>query len=246
MTPLDVNRALVWGGDFGADASMMIGEPGELISGLPGAPAAEQVTPTSAGGERAFHAAARTGDGLVVIAGGFQLDLGVALDPAPTAGVELAIADAAVTGTPVAGPAGGWPAAVTVPGGDVVVTGGNPALDNLTCADAVGGATCALAGAWRYPSAGGASTLLGPMQVARYGHRLTLLADGTVLVTGGLAPSASTPGDLEALADGELLEPRTAADNPIADLAPALTRMAGDVARDGAGAPVAECPIVVP
>jgi hypothetical protein len=111
------------------------------------------------------------------------------------------------------------------------------------CVDASGRA-CALAQAWRYPSAGGAGVQIAPMQIARYGHQLTTLADGTVLVTGGLAAARlGTVGQIDALADAELYEWRTAADDPIADLAPLVTRAPGDVVRLD-GAPQFPCAII--
>ncbi len=190
-----------------------VGEVGEVIGGLPAAPTAQALTFANPGGHRIFHAAARTGGGAIVIAGGFALDMGAAGGPAAPAAIELTLAAGVATGAEVDGPAGGYPAALTLAGGDVLVTGGDPAVDTAGCGDAVsttGGVACALAGAWRYPSAGGAGAMTGAMQVARYGHRLTRLADGTVLVNGGLTPAVTAPfdGAIRAVADAELFEPR--------------------------------------
>lgn len=248
VTPLDDTTALIWGGDVLHNVSGAVGEPGEVIGGLPATPAAQALTFTSPGGHRVFHAAARAGGGAVVIAGGFALDGGVALGVAAPAAVALTITGGAATGAALDGPAGGYPAALALAGGDVLATGGDPGVDTLGCGDAAtttGGVACALAGAWRYPAAGGAPTAIAPMQLARYGHRLTRLADDTVLVTGGLAPAlAADPiGNLRALADAELFEGHGTADDPTADLG--LYRQPGDVARYGAGGdPVAACPVL--
>jgi hypothetical protein len=237
-TPLDATRVLLWGGDVGATPT----EAGELISGLPSAPAAQQLTITSGGGDRAFHAAAMTGAGLVVIAGGFAISGGVATAVAGQPGVELTFTSVTATGADVGGPAGGYPAAVTLADGDVLATGGSPDM-GTTCADATG-VSCALADAWRYPSAGGAGATVAPMQIARYGHRMTSLPDGTVLVTGGLAGARlGTAGQVAALLDAEIFEWRGVADDPIADLAPLVTRAPGDVVRNG-GVPEFPCAIV--
>ncbi|MCE9576426.1 MAG: hypothetical protein K8W52_24975 [Deltaproteobacteria bacterium] len=248
VTPLDDTTALVWGGDVLHNVTGQIGEPGELIGGLPAAPSAQALTFASVGGHRIFHAAARTGGGAIVIAGGFALDMGVAQAVAAPATVELTIAAGAATGAEVEGPAGGYPAALTLPDGDVLATGGDPAVDTTGCGDTAtttGGVACALGGAWRYPSAGGPGIAIGAMQLARYGHRLTRLADGTVLVTGGLTPGGplDPAGTLRALPDAELFEPRGTDDDPVADLG--LGRTPGDVARTAAGgAPVAECRVL--
>jgi hypothetical protein len=239
-TPLDAARVLEWGGDVGAAPT----EAGEALAGLPSAPAAQQLTITSGGGDRAFHAAAITGAGLVVVAGGFTVAGSGATAAVADPGVELTVNGATVTGADVGGPAGGYPAAITLPDGDVLATGGDPDGNTAFCTDTTGVA-CALDDAWRYPSAGGAGVHGPPMQIARYGHRLTLLADGTVLVTGGLAGARlGTPGQVAALLDAERYEWRSAADDPIGDLAPLVTREPGDVVRDGSGAPRFPCRVI--
>jgi hypothetical protein len=239
-TPLDAARVVEWGGDIGAAPT----EAGELLGGLPAAPAAQPLTITAGGGDRAFHAAALTGAGLVVVAGGFAVSGASATTAAASPGVELTFAGTTVTGADVGGPAGGYPAAIVLSDGDVLATGGDPDGGTASCADATGIA-CALDDAWRYPSAGGAGVQQPPMQVARYGHRMTTLADGTVLVTGGLAGARlGTPGQVAALLDAERYEWRGAADDPIADLAPAITRAPGDVARDAGGMPAFPCSVI--
>ncbi|HTJ46468.1 MAG TPA: hypothetical protein VL463_30390, partial [Kofleriaceae bacterium] len=137
----------------------------------------------------------------------------------------------------------GYVAAVTLPDGDVLATGGDPDDGIGTCMDASGRA-CALAQAWRYPAAGGAGAQIAPLQIARYGHRMTVLADGTVLVTGGLGPARlGTAGQVAALGDAELFEWRGAADDPIADLAPLIVRSPADVVRMN-GAPEFPCEVI--
>jgi hypothetical protein len=77
--------------------------------------------------------------------------------------------------------------------------------------------------------------------VARYGHRATPLADTTLLVTGGLH---ADDADLAVVADAEIYDPRETDDDPLARVAPSLLRRPGDVARDLAGAAIAECGLV--
>jgi hypothetical protein len=78
-------------------------------------------------------------------------------------------------------------AAVPLPGGDALLLGGA----STTCAS---GGLCASAAVYRY--AGTAGTLArgaSPMLTTRFGHAVTLLDDGTVLVTGGLTAQGTAP-----------------------------------------------------
>ncbi|MFE2143605.1 Kelch repeat-containing protein, partial [Streptomyces sp. NPDC059456] len=81
--------------------------------------------------------------------------------------------------------------AVALPGGGVLVAGGWAS----TRRDWRGGA--GLAFCERYDPASGRWTPTGTFAAARAGHRLTALADGTVLATGGGDPEAGTQGRLD-------------------------------------------------
>ena len=90
--------------------------------------------------------------------------------------------------------------------------------------------------------AGGTLTRIADMVSARWGHRGAVLAGGTVLVTGGFRLAAS---NLHVLAASELYEPRTAAQDPLAGVAPLstgdATRLPSEVAVDVDGLPYAPC-----
>jgi hypothetical protein len=247
VTALSADELLVWGGDPAAGDGTGTAEVGEILNAWSTAPGTAAITFDAAGEtgpHRAFHAAALAGDGSVIVAGGFRMEVGVATTPvgavvqrlsAPT-GALLAttLADASVA-TPA-----GYGAAVRLGDGDVLAAGGNPDPATAGCAVENMGLVCAVAQAWRYDSGAGALAPTGPLGVARYGHQLSLLGDGTVAATGGLAVSAA--GTLHGVVDVELYEPRGAGDDP---LLPDIVREPGDVARTGVGEPLAPCDVVV-
>ncbi len=248
VTALDANRLLVWGGDVGAGDGSGTAEVGELLASWSTSPASAplSIDPAGeAGTHRAFHAAAVAGDGSVILGGGFRMLVNDALDVAPEVVQRVAVGAAMQTITTLlddaAATAAGYTAAATLPDGDVLITGGNPAPGTGGCDPGANGLPCAIAQALRYDSATGAIAATGPLGVPRYGHRSTTLADGRVLVTGGLAVGA-TPTTLRAVIDVELYEPRGAADDP---LLPAIVRAPGDVARTEGGEPLAPCEVVV-
>ena len=120
-----------------------------------------------------------------------------------------------------------------IPGGDALVSGGvrsgQPScLGTLACPSPQSARV----------SAGGVAAS-GVPGLARYGHRLTRLADGTILVSGGF--TADAEGKIHALATLERFEPARAADDPLADLA--IVRAPGEVAMEN-GAPLAPCTLV--
>jgi hypothetical protein len=184
---------------------------------------------------RAFAAAARVG-GEVFAFGGLRVAAGAIGDD--TSGVTAFRVDgtgavAAYTNPALVGTAYG--AAVTVPGPAALVAGGVVAGST----DCTGGTlACVSPQSARVDPALVSAT--GAPGLARYGHRLTRLTDGTVLVSGGFTTGA-TAGTVRAVATLELFEPHRAADDPIADLG--LNRAPGDVARVD-GAPVAPCGLV--
>ena len=246
VTALSADELLVWGGDPTAGDGTGTAEVGEILTAWSTAPATRALTIEAAGQQgphRAFGAAALAGDGSVIVAGGFRMDVGVAIDPvgavvqrlstpAATLLIET-LADASIA-TPA-----GHGAALALADGDVLVAGGNPDPTAAGCATDHLGLVCATAEAWRYDSQTAALAPSGPLGVPRYGHQLTLLGDGTVAATGGLAV---TPGGaLHALLDVELLEPRGAADDP---LLPDIVRAPGDIARTATGDPLAPCAVV--
>jgi len=247
VTPLSADQLLVWGGDPTAGDGTGTAEVGELLRAWSTAPAAQALTldPTGlAGPHRAFHAAALAGDGSVIIAGGFRMEVGaatVAVNPviqrlATPAGTALltTIADAA------AALPHGYGAALALADGDVLTAGGNPEPAAAGCPPEQQGLVCATGQAFRYDSGTQAIAPTGALGVSRYGHQLSLLDDGTVAVTGGL--SVAPGNNLQAILDVELYEPRGAADDP---LLPQIVRDPGDVARTGVGEPLAPCTVVI-
>lgn len=246
VTALSADQLLVWGGDPTAGDTVQTPELGELLTAWSTAPSTQALTidPAGAGGpHRAFHAAALAGDGSVIVAGGFRMNLGNATTPVGSpiqrltmpAGMLLitTIADGAVA-TPA-----GYGAALRIPDGDVLIAGGNPDPVTEGCPPENQGLVCAIGQALRYDSGTATIAATGSLGVARYGHQLSLLSDGTVAATGGLAVGA---GGLHAVLDVELYEPRGLGDDP---LLPEIVRDPGDVARTGVGEPLAPCAVVV-
>lgn len=201
-----------------------VGTP-TIAAGLP-PPAAEL--------NRAFAAATRVGPrvysfGGLTIAGGTVTD-----STAGTAGFFVGSAGAVTPLDALTLIGTGYGAAVSAPGPSALYAGG------VIAGDAACGPTLACVSSQSVRVDATAATATGAPGLARYGHQLTQLADGTILVSGGFVAGA-TAGTVRPVATLELFEPRRAADDPIADLG--LTRAPGDVAREG-GVPVAPCTIV--
>jgi hypothetical protein len=249
VTALDADRLLVWGGDVTADDGTGEAEVGELLVSWSTAPASASLSIDAAGEagtHRAFHAAALAGDGAVIIGGGFTItNGGVALVHEPRVvqrvvpGATMQTITTLADDTAVA--AFGYGAAATLPDGDVLLTGGNPDATVAGCATDHQGLPCSTAQALRYDTATGMIGPTGALGVPRYGHRMTALADGMILVSGGLS-LGDTATTLRALPDVELYEPRSAADDP---LLPEIVRAPGDVARTQGGDPLAPCDVIV-
>lgn len=189
-------------------------------------------TPTSP--RRAFGAAARVGTTIYYL-GGLQIAAGEIVDatPAPAGYVvdPVALTTEALD-TPLLTSAA-YLAAAQLPGGDVLVSGGAIA-GRVEC---LGTLACVSAQSVRLGP--GTAVEVGTPGVSRYGHRLTRLRDGTVLVSGGF--TAAADGQIRALATLERFEPHRAVDDPLADLA--IVRAPGEVAM-AAGVPVAPCTLV--
>jgi hypothetical protein len=237
VTALSATEALVWGGDRLADP--LVVRAGDRLTMLDGAPVLDAGPAGTAGHNRAFHAAARFGGGVAMI-GGLPV-AGAAINDAPFTPfvqvVNVATLGAANLDVPETTPVA-YPAAATLLDGDVLFSGGaSPGVCTSTL-------VCPSAQSVRLrQDLGGmpGATATGVPGLARYGHRLTLLPDGAVLVTGGFSPAAQADM-IRALRDAELYAPHEAADDPIGDLA--LGRAPGDVARTPEGTPLAPCTLV--
>ncbi len=200
---------LVWGGNLGAlDPAATVAE---LLTVQPAPPYSSLLTldassSTSASAiPTAFHTATLLEDGDVLLVGGFVVktypapDVDVALNPDlvdrivrirrngslfeyyPQNAGEL---------IPV-----GYHAAVALPDGSVLITGGSPYFEAFVtpCPDGLTALTCSVSQAWIFypgdsPADGGLLQPLpvGELQVPRFGHTMTLLSNGSVLVVGGL------------------------------------------------------------
>ncbi len=247
VTPLGDSRTLVWSGAiFGAlDAGS---RAGEIISNDGSGPlsAAVALSAASAGvTPRAFHRAVQVGPGQVLVAGGFDVAMMTAQAPEPQLG-QLIHVDTEVTvdnlsagapATPV-----GYPSLVALSGGAALLSGGSPAAGASGCLpDDTTGLGCSVDTAYLYQVTSGGLAPTGGLRVPRYGHRGAMLPDGRAVVTGGLHAGNA----LELIPDAELYDPRTAADDPLADLRPEVVRAPGDIARDWQTlAPIAECTVI--
>jgi hypothetical protein len=200
---------LIWGGNLGqADPGLNVAE--RLSVEPPPSSSSVMTLDASASGDSspistAFHTATVLGDDDVLIAGGFMVEASLALNPSnavqiirirrngtlfeyyPQAFSEI---------TPV-----GYHAAVALPDGTVLLTGGSPLFEPgvTPCPGGENAWTCSVSQAWIYtpgtqPVDGGSVSPLpvGELQVPRFGHTMTLLSNNTVLVVGGLRRDNST------------------------------------------------------
>lgn len=183
---------------------------------------------------RAFGAATRIG-GDVLYVGGLTIGAAGILDDTPTP-PGFWITPSTMSAAPLASttlePAA-YLAIAQLPGGDALVSGGVHS-GQPSC---LGTLACPSKQSVRVNAAGTAAA--GTPGLARYGHRLTRLADGTILVSGGF--TADGEGRIHAVSTLERFEPARATDDPLADLA--IVRAPGEVAMDN-GAPLAPCTLV--
>ena len=233
VTAIGAAEALVWGGDLTATATAV--RVGDRLTMLDQAPILATGPADTQALNRGFHAAATVADRVAVI-GGYTVG-GGAVGATPFTPLVHLVDPAMLTATALDVPgavAAGYPAATSLPLGDLLFSGGAEG----DCAEPL---ACPSAQSFRIPhDLAAAPVATGAPGLARYGHRLTRLPDGTVLVTGGFG-AAADPAQIRPLLDAELYDPSTAADDPLADLA--YPRAAGDVARVD-GAPVAACVLV--
>lgn len=266
---LSGNQAIIYGGG-------RLGVPGggQLLSGIGTA------TPTAvgfAGGSKSVRfptlslISSTSATATLLTTGGFEvLADGSATQPLVSAGSAQLITvtgnTAAAAAAPIGSPtdcasatryrAAGWEAASTLPGGRVVISGGSPSTLECggNCESGQTGnlaLTCALHQSAIFDN--GTLTLGNPMGVARSGHVLTTLRDGTILVTGGLQ---STTSVAKMVREIEIFNPRRVippwdmtkpssgdADDPVSDelLAASFTRAPGEVAKRADGTAAAEC-----
>jgi hypothetical protein len=273
---LSNDAALVWGG-----ARASTDSPGEVLSGLGGMPTASRADVVAPRVE--FPTLTRLpdvgGTPTFLATGGFVATMnGIATQPpAPDVAIQrIQVAGAVVTATAIAPGAGfsvdttctaanryrpaGYESAVRLRSGEVLVSGGAPTLTvppAAACNDceAAAGLLCATTQSAIFdPTTNTFARTLGALGVARAGHTMTELADGNVLVVGGLQ------GD-KILPDVEVFNPRTVvpryelarpeagdADDPIADLLKdsSFQRAPGELATNPSAnnTPVRPCPLL--
>lgn len=247
VTALDGDTALVWGGHTNALPEQMSTLAGELLIGLSagGLPEARQIgllgaTPVP----RTWHQAARAGDEILLV-GGFDFSLGPFAPPAGVLVERLTRVGTTVEVLPLAVAGGGEPPAaghaqaIPLAGGDVLISGGNPATGYGGCSTNQAGILCSLDTGHVYRSATRAlESLPGSMRRGRYAHQMTELPDGRVLVTGGLhAPAPAA--ELWLADEAELVEPRDASRDVLS-----LGRAPGEVASSLGGTPLGPCEVI--
>jgi hypothetical protein len=234
LTPLSSNSALLWGGQINpADPAgeLMSGlDPSGTVKlasvTLATAPVTQFHTATALDADS-------SGTHLVLVTGGFvqtNTNMGQALEPPtgmPATMTPVRILTVTATGAvSSAEPAtngfvgaicdasaanryrpAGWEAAVLLPRGRVLVTGGAPTAPStgVTCNDCDSGNTflCATkqAALFTAPSSWQPKSTL---QVPRFGHTATLMHDGNVLLVGGIGGG----GVPRVLGDAEVYNPR--------------------------------------
>jgi hypothetical protein len=248
VTHLDLDRALVLGGNVSSPAMSEATQVGHLLTGVSsGIPGVTELTIDAMAPPppRAFHTAVAVGPSRVLVTGGFVVASGTAIDPALPFSylveVDPMSTQAVVTDLPFDADPAGYADAIPILGGDVLITGGSPATSFSCPGEPMASYLCALEDAHRFVRASETLIPLDPMIVPRWGHRMALLADATVLVTGGLRYD----GGLFVVPDAELWNPRTEAFDPAADdpaiLGGTMMRAPGDIARNLDGTPAREC-----
>ncbi|RAY12574.1 hypothetical protein DPM19_23515 [Actinomadura craniellae] len=196
-TGLADGRVLVAGG-LGGTAPVAAAEIYDPVAGT------WSVTSGGMDTARFAHSATPLPDGTVLVAGGTGAR-GAAL---PSAELFDPVAGTWDAAAPMTDARSGH-RAVALPGGRVLVVGG---------ALPTGGADAALAHCEIYDPETGEWTPTGSLVTPRRGHQATLLADGSVLVTGGAAPGTPATGGYHpgALAAAERYDPGTGVWTPVA------------------------------
>jgi len=199
----DGSAGLVWGGNVGQPSPSQ--SVAEWLTVLPAPPSTTLMTMDVAGSSvdtilpTAFHTATPLPDGDVLVVGGFVVEANLALNPSDVAplirvrrvGDQYQVfPQTSVAFTPV-----GYHAAVGLPDGRVLITGGSPLFEpgSTPCPGGENAWTCAVDQALVYtpgtaPEDGGSLEALGAgdLVVPRFGHTMTLVNSQTVLVVGGL------------------------------------------------------------
>jgi hypothetical protein len=231
LTPITDNSALMWGGVLKATDPV-----GELVSGLStgGAPSSVAVVAANTPPTQFHTATSFASDGMgmaqILVTGGFQLDTGTGHATQPpradaaarvvnVAAGNVSAAPLSLGGGYVADPScmasgrykpAGWESAVALPRGRVLVTGGAPTyIPNGGCNDCDQGGSqlCSLAQSSLF-TAPSDFRPTNSLEVGRFGHTSTLLADGSVLVVGGLNLAQGAQAT-RTVADAEVYNPRT-------------------------------------
>lgn len=200
---------LIWGGNLGQASPEL--SVAERLSVEPAPPTSAVLTldASTTGGatpfSTAFHTATVLDDDDVLIAGGFLVESNLALNPSPTVQIVRIRRNGAQYEyypqnfgdmTPV-----GYHAAVALPDGTVLLTGGSPIFEPgvTACPGGESAWTCSVSQVWIYtpgidPADGGSVSQLPltsleeqpELQVSRFGHTMTMLGNNTVLIVGGL------------------------------------------------------------
>ena len=190
LTTLDANRALVFGGDMSQVAPNESAHAAEVVNGIgTGSVTSTPLTVpmTASVLATAFHTSVLLDDGSVGIIGGFLVQGGVAINTNDAAPLQRVKPDALGNLTTVTVPAGGfigvgYHASTLVPEATaLLVSGGSPAMSTMGC-----GLLCSTQDAYLIDKTSFQVRSTHKLAVGRYGHQQSLLADGTVLVTGGM------------------------------------------------------------
>jgi len=246
-TALNDGSVLVWGGQLQSADADLLANSGERLIGLGATPNSAALSFSALGMQptpRLHHAATRAGDGRIVVAGGYRIAQNRADDVDPTF-VQVLAYDGQIqvsepsTTSGITAIGAGYPAAVGLGNGDVLISGGNADTIAAGCAGAVHPLACSTAAAYRFEQTTDKLNDVPELQVSRFGHRMTLLPGGAVLVSGGLHAQGQS---LLLLPDLEVFNPTTTTTNLLDDVG--VMRQPGDIARTSAGDPVSECVIV--
>ncbi len=231
MTALTDDVALVWGGQItptdpagehvtGLSATGTLKDTTVTLATAP---------PTQFHTATLLPAVTSSTNRTIIVTGGFvetTTNMGQALQPpAPSQAVRLLTVSATGTvtqSTPMFSPMypldpsctmdgryrpAGWESAVDLGRGRVLISGGAPTVSG-SCNDCDDGGSdfrCATAQASLFTAPATMSPALEKLQIPRYGHTSTVLADGNVLIVGGITAAAASP---RILRDVELYNPR--------------------------------------